>query len=248
MSERWRRMTSVGEELRRSARMRWEYSEAMIEGTEFENRNSARRRHRPRSRSGSRQGDEGRGRQDRARHRMASSCRSARPATSSTATRCRRSPKRRCATLDGWIMGPIGHNAYPRGDPTWVMPPVRKNFDLFAALRPVAVASDHPVGPQERRHRVLPRTDRGHALFRDGGRRRCREFRPNDDITIAIARHHPQGLEPRRARGVRARAHAPAQEGHRRAQGAGLSARLRHVRRGMPQGREGLSGRRSSRR
>jgi Isocitrate/isopropylmalate dehydrogenase len=24
-------------------------------------------------------------------------------------------------TLDGWIMGPIGHNAYPRGDMTWVM-------------------------------------------------------------------------------------------------------------------------------
>jgi 3-isopropylmalate dehydrogenase len=38
--------------------------------------------------------------------------------------------------LDGWIMGPIGHAAYPRGDPTWVMPPVRKKFDLFAAVRP----------------------------------------------------------------------------------------------------------------
>src|ERR1700731_4056378 len=24
--------------------------------------------------------------------------------------------------LDGWIMGPIGHAAYPRNDPTWVMP------------------------------------------------------------------------------------------------------------------------------
>src|SRR5258708_33940503 len=38
--------------------------------------------------------------------------------------------------LDGWVMGPIGHAAYPRGDPTWVMPPVRKKFDLFAAVRP----------------------------------------------------------------------------------------------------------------
>src|SRR5262249_44066007 len=26
--------------------------------------------------------------------------------------------------LDGWVMGPIGHAAYPRGDATWVMPPV----------------------------------------------------------------------------------------------------------------------------
>src|SRR5262245_28863045 len=39
-------------------------------------------------------------------------------------------------TLDGWFMGPIGHNAYPRGDMTWVMPPIRKKFDLFTALRP----------------------------------------------------------------------------------------------------------------
>ena len=38
--------------------------------------------------------------------------------------------------LDGWVMGPIGHAAYPRGDATWVMPPVRKKFDLFAAVRP----------------------------------------------------------------------------------------------------------------
>ena len=47
-------------------------------------------------------------------------------------------------TLDGWIMGPIGHNAYPRGDMTWVMPPVRKKFDLFTALRP---ALSHPTIP-----------------------------------------------------------------------------------------------------
>ena len=40
-------------------------------------------------------------------------------------------------TLHGWVMGPIGHAAYPRNDPTWIMPPVRKRFDLFAALRPV---------------------------------------------------------------------------------------------------------------
>src|SRR5258708_22197751 len=38
--------------------------------------------------------------------------------------------------LDGWVMGPIGHAAYPRGDATWGMPPVRKKFDLFAAVRP----------------------------------------------------------------------------------------------------------------
>jgi isocitrate/isopropylmalate dehydrogenase len=46
--------------------------------------------------------------------------------------------------LDGWIMGPIGHAAYPRGDPTWVMPPVRKKFDLFAAVRPALSHSGVP--------------------------------------------------------------------------------------------------------
>src|SRR5439155_974941 len=38
--------------------------------------------------------------------------------------------------LDGWIMGPIGHAAYPRNDATWVMPPVRKKYELFAAVLP----------------------------------------------------------------------------------------------------------------
>jgi 3-isopropylmalate dehydrogenase len=27
------------------------------------------------------------------------------------------------ARCDGWICGPIGHSAYPRNDPTWIMPP-----------------------------------------------------------------------------------------------------------------------------
>ena len=39
--------------------------------------------------------------------------------------------------LDGWLCGPIGHNAYPRGDPTWIMPPVRKRFELYANIKPV---------------------------------------------------------------------------------------------------------------
>jgi 3-isopropylmalate dehydrogenase len=86
--------------------------------------------------------------------------------------------------LDGWIMGPIGHAAYPRNDPTWVMPPVRKRFELFAALRPAktypSIASIHK--------------DVDIAFFREltegmlysetvvGG---AAEMRPNDEITIA---------------------------------------------------------------
>ena len=86
--------------------------------------------------------------------------------------------------LDGWIMGPIGHAAYPRGDATWVMPPIRKKFELFVALRP---SRSHPNIKSIHK-------DVDIAFFREltegmlysetvvgGGA----EFRPNDDITIA---------------------------------------------------------------
>ena len=41
------------------------------------------------------------------------------------------------ALTDGWVSGPIGHNTYPRNDPTWIMPPLRKHFDLYASIKPV---------------------------------------------------------------------------------------------------------------
>ncbi|MGH2775727.1 MAG: isocitrate/isopropylmalate dehydrogenase family protein [Actinomycetota bacterium] len=42
------------------------------------------------------------------------------------------------ADMDGFILGPIGHAAYPRGRPECVNPHpiIRKHFDLFANLRP----------------------------------------------------------------------------------------------------------------
>jgi 3-isopropylmalate dehydrogenase len=44
--------------------------------------------------------------------------------------------------MDGFLCGPIGHAAYPRNDPTWVMPPVRKRFQLFASIKPVKSTGD----------------------------------------------------------------------------------------------------------
>lgn len=40
--------------------------------------------------------------------------------------------------LDGWVLGPIGHREYPRGDPTWVNahPVLRKHFQFFANYKP----------------------------------------------------------------------------------------------------------------
>jgi 3-isopropylmalate dehydrogenase len=86
--------------------------------------------------------------------------------------------------LDGWILGPIGHAVYPKEKPTWQFPPIRKTYELFAALRP---SKSYPNLPSVHKNVDI-------AFFREltegmlygetvvaGGP----EFRPNDDITIA---------------------------------------------------------------
>ena len=87
--------------------------------------------------------------------------------------------------LDGWIMGPIGHAAYPRGDPTWVMPPVRKKFELFAAVRPAlshaSIASVH-----KNVDIVFVRELTEGMLYSETVIAGAPEFRPNDDITVAM--------------------------------------------------------------
>ena len=86
--------------------------------------------------------------------------------------------------MDGWFIGPIGHNAYPRGDPTWVMPPVRKKFDLFAALRP---ALSHPNIPSVHKDVDIAffRELTEGMLYSETVVAGLPEFRPNDEITIS---------------------------------------------------------------
>ena len=87
--------------------------------------------------------------------------------------------------LDGWIMGPIGHAAYPRNDPTWVMPAVRKKFELFAALRPSRsypnIASIH-----KNVDIMFVRELTEGMLYSETVVAGAGEFRPNDDITVAM--------------------------------------------------------------
>src|ERR1700745_4216209 len=87
--------------------------------------------------------------------------------------------------LDGWVMGPIGHPASPRGDPRWGMPPVRKKFDLFAAVRPAlshaAIASIH-----KHVDIVFLRELTEGMLYSETVVAGLPEFRPNDDITVAM--------------------------------------------------------------
>src|SRR5665811_2029150 len=87
--------------------------------------------------------------------------------------------------IDGWIMGPIGHAAYPRKDATWVMPPVRKKYELFAAIRPSrsypSVKSIHKDVDI-----VFLRELSEGMLYSETVVAGAPEFRPNDDITIAM--------------------------------------------------------------
>lgn len=88
------------------------------------------------------------------------------------------------AKLDGWILGPIGHGAYPRNDPTWIMPPVRKRFELFASVKPVKsypnIKSLHQDVDIVFLREVTEGMQSSDTVVAGAG-----EFRPNDEITIA---------------------------------------------------------------
>ena len=89
-------------------------------------------------------------------------------------------------TLDGWILGPIGHRAYPKG-PNAINPhPIlRKQFNLFANVRPTQSYPDigclHDnidlVIVRENNEGFQP--DRN-MLMGNG------EFRPNDEVTLSV--------------------------------------------------------------
>ena len=88
-------------------------------------------------------------------------------------------------TVDGWIQGPIGHNAYPRNDPTWINPPLRKKFELFASVKPVR---SYPNLPSLHKdvdivflREVNEGMQSGSVVVAGTG-----EFRPNDEISIGM--------------------------------------------------------------
>jgi 3-isopropylmalate dehydrogenase len=85
---------------------------------------------------------------------------------------------------DGFLCGPIGHAAYPRNDPTWIMPPLRKRLDLYASIKPV---KSYPNIPSVHKNvdivflrEVTEGMQSSDTVVAGAG-----EFRPSDDITIA---------------------------------------------------------------
>jgi 3-isopropylmalate dehydrogenase len=87
--------------------------------------------------------------------------------------------------VDGWLQGPIGHNAYPRHDPTWINPPLRKKFELFASVKPVKSYPNLPSIHKDVDIVFLREVTEGmqssSVVFAGSG-----EFRPNDDISIGM--------------------------------------------------------------
>ena len=85
--------------------------------------------------------------------------------------------------VDGWLQGPIGHNAYPRNDPTWINPPLRKKFELFASVKPVKsypnIESVHKNVDIVFLREVTEGMQSSDTIVAGNG-----EFRPNDEISI----------------------------------------------------------------
>jgi 3-isopropylmalate dehydrogenase len=90
-------------------------------------------------------------------------------------------------TLDGWVLGPIGHQAYPKDQPNAINPhPIlRKHFDLFANIRPAKSYPGLPALYRDVDLVIVRENNEGFPPDRNvhlgSG-----EFRPTPDMTISI--------------------------------------------------------------
>jgi 3-isopropylmalate dehydrogenase len=87
--------------------------------------------------------------------------------------------------LDGWVLGPHGHDAYPQNDPTWVNPPLRKKYEMYANVKPVKSYPNIPSVHKDVDIVFLRETTEGMqgagVVVAGSG-----EFRPNDDISVGM--------------------------------------------------------------
>jgi 3-isopropylmalate dehydrogenase len=90
------------------------------------------------------------------------------------------------ATLDGFILGPIGHREYPKGPGAINPHPImRKHFNLFANVRPTRSYPDIGCLHDGVDLVIVRENNEGFQPDRNvvAG---CGEFRPNDDLTISV--------------------------------------------------------------
>ena len=90
-------------------------------------------------------------------------------------------------TLDGWVLGPIGHQAYPKGNPNSVNPhPIlRKHYDLFANIRPAKSYPGLPALYKDVDLVIVRENNEGFPPDRNTYMGNG-EFRPTPDMTISI--------------------------------------------------------------
>lgn len=89
--------------------------------------------------------------------------------------------------LDGWVLGPIGHREYPRGDPTWVNahPLLRTHFQFYANYKPFRSYPNIPSVHKDVDMLFLRETTEGFKvdanLFKGYG-----EFMPTEDLAVGV--------------------------------------------------------------
>ena len=90
-------------------------------------------------------------------------------------------------TLDGWVLGPIGHQAYPKGKPNVINPhPIlRKHYDLFANIRPAKSYPGLPALYKDVDLVIVRENNEGFPPDRNTYMGNG-EFRPSPDMTISI--------------------------------------------------------------
>jgi 3-isopropylmalate dehydrogenase len=90
-------------------------------------------------------------------------------------------------TLDGWVLGPIGHQAYPKGKPNAINPhPIlRKHYDLFANIRPAKSYPGLPALYKDVDLVIVRENNEGFPPDRNTYMGNG-EFRPTPDMTISI--------------------------------------------------------------
>jgi 3-isopropylmalate dehydrogenase len=90
-------------------------------------------------------------------------------------------------TLDGWILGPIGHQAYPKNNPNAINPhPIlRKHYDLFANIRPAKSLAGLPALHKNVDLIIVRENNEGFPpdrnMFLGSG-----EFRPSPEMTLSM--------------------------------------------------------------
>jgi 3-isopropylmalate dehydrogenase len=92
----------------------------------------------------------------------------------------------RLEALDGWVLGPIGHQAYPKVPQAINPHPIlRKHFDLYANIRP---ARSYPTLPSVHQNVDLVIVRENNEGFQPDRNvvAGSGEFRPSNDMTISV--------------------------------------------------------------